>query len=565
VLLAAADTYVIVVALPDIMVGVGIDGNELQRAVPLVSTFLLGYLVILPLAGRVSDIAGRLPCLIGALLVFSAGSLFTASAHGLDLAITGRFLQGAGGGALVPVTLAVVADWWPPGRRAVPLGIVGAVQELGSVLGPLLGAGILAIAGWRTIFWTNLGIGLVLVIGTAAVRRKVTATEAATSSAGRPDIVSAILIAGALLSGCLAIVKPPWLENSVTWGGLLVPALDDNRWTSPLAIGSIALLIGFIARQFIAGRPLVTLRRILHVIDPLGALLLAAALVAIVLAFAVADPAVESMAPAGPWLLLGSAAAFAGFGWRERHARVPLIPRGTFRARPAWGSLVVNLFAGAALVAIVVDIPIFARTVIHHSDQLDAAIVLLRFLVALPVGALVGGWLTRRFAPAIICAAGMGIAAGSLWVMSIWGVDSLDGLADDVVLVAAGLGLGITIAPTNASLLAAIDRSTHGIASAMLVLARMMGMLAGLSALTALGLRRFYDVQATIESPLVTCPDSPTDCPPYDDALRTAVVEQLQTTFAGGAVCAALAAATAVLLLHRQPLRENAPPPPATT
>ena len=67
--------------------------------------------------------------------------------------MTGRFLQGVGGGGLVPVTLALVADLYPADRRGVPLGVVGAVQELGSVLGPLYGAVVLAFGTWRDIFW----------------------------------------------------------------------------------------------------------------------------------------------------------------------------------------------------------------------------------------------------------------------------------------------------------------------------------------------------------------------------------------------------------------------------
>jgi hypothetical protein len=88
ILLAAADTYVIVLALPDMMLGVGLDVDQLQQAAPLVSMFLLGYIVVLPLVGRISDVVGRLPVLQGALLVFAAGSLITASAHGLGEAMT---------------------------------------------------------------------------------------------------------------------------------------------------------------------------------------------------------------------------------------------------------------------------------------------------------------------------------------------------------------------------------------------------------------------------------------------------------------------------------------------
>ena len=64
----------------------------------------------------------------------------------------------------MPATLAIVADLWPADRRGMPLGVVGAVQELGSVLGPLLGAAVLAVSDWRMIFWINAILGVVLAI-----------------------------------------------------------------------------------------------------------------------------------------------------------------------------------------------------------------------------------------------------------------------------------------------------------------------------------------------------------------------------------------------------------------
>ena len=141
---AAADTYVVVLALPDMMAGVGLSADELQRAAPIISGFLLGYIAVLPLIGRIADVVGRTPVLVGALLLFAVGSLITAGAYDLPLVVTGRFLQGVGGGGLVPATLALVADLWPAERRGLPLGVVGAVQELGAVLGPLLGAAVSA-------------------------------------------------------------------------------------------------------------------------------------------------------------------------------------------------------------------------------------------------------------------------------------------------------------------------------------------------------------------------------------------------------------------------------------
>ena len=159
---AAADTYVVVLALPDMMSSVGLAVDELQRAAPIVSGFLLGYVAMLPLIGRIADLRGRIPVLVGSLVVFALGSLVTAAAYDLPSMVAGRFLQGVGGGGLVPATLALVADMYPPSRRGVPLGVVGAVQELGSVVGPLYGALVLALADWEEIFWINLAVGLLL-------------------------------------------------------------------------------------------------------------------------------------------------------------------------------------------------------------------------------------------------------------------------------------------------------------------------------------------------------------------------------------------------------------------
>ena len=123
---------------------------------------------MLPLIGRIADLRGRVPVLVAALVVFAVGSLVTALAYDMPTMVLGRFLQGVGGGGLVPATLALVADLYPVERRGVPLGVVSAVQEIGSVLGPLFGAVVLAVADWRVIFLINLAVGLVLA---AAIRR----------------------------------------------------------------------------------------------------------------------------------------------------------------------------------------------------------------------------------------------------------------------------------------------------------------------------------------------------------------------------------------------------------
>src|SRR5258708_37288099 len=106
VLLAAADTYVVVLVLTNIMSDVGIGIDQLQRAAPIVSGFLLGYVVVLPLLGRLSDIHGRQPVFLGCLALFAGGSLVTATAHGLGSVVVGRTIQELGGCGRVPVKLA---------------------------------------------------------------------------------------------------------------------------------------------------------------------------------------------------------------------------------------------------------------------------------------------------------------------------------------------------------------------------------------------------------------------------------------------------------------------------
>ena len=200
---AAADTYVVVLALPDMMNSVGIPIDELQRAAPIVSGFLLGYVAMLPLIGHIADLRGRVPVLVAALVLFALGSLVTTLAYDMPTLVAGRFLQGVGGGGLVPATLALVADLYPADRRGVPLGVVSAVQELGSVVGPLFGAVVLALADWRGIFAINLVVGLVLA---AAIRAS--APTGAVRRDGRPDLVGAGLLLLTLVAGALVFTQP---------------------------------------------------------------------------------------------------------------------------------------------------------------------------------------------------------------------------------------------------------------------------------------------------------------------------------------------------------------------
>jgi MFS family permease len=544
---AAADTYVVVLALPDMMAGVGLAVDELQRAAPIVSGFLLGYVAMLPLVGRIADVRGRVPVLVGSLVVFALGSLVTAAAYDLPSMVTGRFLQGVGGGGLVPATLALVADLYPADRRGVPLGVVGAVQELGSVLGPLYGAVVLAFGTWHAIFALNLAVGLVL----AAALRTVGRREAA-EPWPRVDLPGLVLAALACVLLGLVMLQPPGLVSDVTLGLAFLPVVGSSRWLSPLAIGLVVLLVVLLARSLTEEHPLIDLRRwrdVARRTDLLGAGLLALALSGVILAFATADPEVAVLSPAGPWWLAGSAAAAGLFIWRNRTGPAPLVPHGALRTTPAWGALVVSFFVGAALIAALVDIPIFARVTLYPDSQLDAALVLVRLLVALPVGALLGGVLTRRLPAGVLTAAGMAACTVGFVAMAGWGLESLESPWATVVLLLTGLGFGLAVAPVNAALLASTEDAVHGVTSALLVVARMVGMLVGISALTTVGLRRYYTEQATLPAPADVCATG-TQCAEYTRLLKEAGLAQLQTVFVGAAVCAVVAGLVALVVFR---------------
>ncbi len=518
--LAAADTYVVVLALTDMMAGVGLGIDNLQRATPIISGFLLGYIAVLPLIGRLADLMERQRVLLACLAIFVVGSAVTALAVELPVLVAGRVIQGVGGGGLVPATLAIVAQLWDRDRRGTPLGVVGAVQELGSVLGPVLGAAVLAVADWRAIFWLNAVLGVVLAAAVMVVGGGVPS---------RPRALPVVVSLVAALVGWLALAAPRALATDLTLGVPFVPFGEStSRLTTPIGVAAL-LLVVLAAALWVRGSWAVLLRA-----DLLGALLLGGALGCVVLTFAASDPEKEVVGPLG-FALLPVAAVLAGlYLLHHRRATHPLVPRGVVVGRTRW-SLLVSLCVGVALVAVIVDVPLLARLV-HTESETVAAFVLVRFLVAVPVGALLGGWSLRRLGDGLVSGVGLALAALGLLLMSSWGRGSLDQWTSTVVLALVGLGIGLALAPVNNAALADSPEDAHGTASALVVVARMIGMVVGLALLTAIGLHQYYAAVAAL-------PDQ-TD----NRALLDAAVVQVEYVFRGAAVAAAVGAVTSVAL-----------------
>ncbi|GAB3581723.1 hypothetical protein GCM10027579_10290 [Calidifontibacter terrae] len=535
--LAAADTYVVVLALPDMMKGVGLGIDALQKATPIVSGFLLGYIAVLPLIGRLADLRDRQRILLWCLALFGVGSTITAISVDLDVLVAGRVLQGIGGGGLVPATLAIVASLWAPGERGTAFGVVGAVQEIGSVLGPLLGALILHVWDWRAIFWVNAAGALALAILIRVTGGPTARKEGPVISRWWLALTALVGLVTVVLLG-LALIAPSALTTSIAYGDPFVPYAGHNaRLMTPIGLwglGALAALVAVSARYWWP-----TLRRA----DLVGALLIAIALGCLVLTFSSANPETQVVGPMGLWLLPLGAVAVAVYWWWHRRAQEPLIARGTVvgRVLPA---LVVSLLVGTSIVAIVVDIPILARLTVTDS-QTEAAVILVRFLVAVPVGALVGGRLLRRTGPGVVAGIGLAAAALGLFAMSRWSGNALDTVAATIVLIVVGLGVGLAIAPVNDAALHDARESDHGVTSALIVVARMVGMVVGLALLTAIGLHQYYSEISGLAKPT-------------EAAYRAAGVHQVNTVFLGAAIAATVAAGTA-LLLGRHAVRATQP------
>ncbi len=541
---AAADTYVVVLALPDMMATVKLPISELQRAAPIISGFLLGYVAMLPLIGRIADLRGRVPVLAMSLAIFAVGSLITALTFDMSTMVAGRFLQGVGGGGLVPATLALVADLYPPQRRGIPLGVVSAVQEIGSVLGPLFGAAVLAFAPWQAIFVINLLVAVVLGAALHAL-----AGEHRVVRPGwlrRTDWLGLVAAGVAVGAFVLMAVRPASIQRDLTWGQIYVPYTGEGPWLTPIGVTVFVAVAVLALRCLFACNPLVDVRgwaRSALAADLLGALLLAGSLSGIILAFATADPEVQVFSAQGPWFLAASAACAVLFVVHLRRAEEPLIPRHALTAAPAWGAMLVSFLIGAGLIAALIDIPIFARTTIHRESQLAAALVLVRFLVALPIGAVVGGWLSKRFSAGLITLVGMVAAAAGFVLMAQWDEQSLERISSTLVLLLCGFGFGLALAPVNAALLATTRDEVHGVASAFVVVARMVGMLVGISALTTLGLRRF----AVVRDECLAA---------AGDACGTqAALAQEHAVFLGAAGCVLIAGLAALVLFRGAPTR----------
>lgn len=525
VFLTALDQTVVVTVLPSITTDLQIPLQQLDRAAWIISAYLLGYVIAMPLMGRISDLYGRRLVFIICLSVFGVASLFCGLAttlgdqvditflqrFGVNVAAPGalgdpsmlqpglvwlvaaRFVQAAGGGAIIPVAMAVAGDYYGARQRALALGLVGMVTETGGVLGPLYGAAIVQAFSWRMIFYLNVPLVLILIALILWLIRPHQATSLqAIDNAGeanrrepvrspqharwRVDLPGTLLLGAALICLSLGLSQEAVLSTSTLTN---VAPIQNN----PLLIAlALALLLAFVLVEFWLER-----RAQQRAGDTASGML------------PIVDPA--------------------------------LFKRATFSA-----SSLVSLLVGAALIIAMADIPLFIATV-QNGDALAGGLALLRLTIMIPIGALIGGWLCSRITCRLTALVGLIPAALGFWLMHLWPIQA-DWVQMATSTIICGLGFGLVIAPISTTAINAVRNAQMGMAASIVTVLRMIGMILGLAALTSWGLGRFYDIVRSSKLPAGMTPLSP-GFAAYETHIATVAAHDVFTSIflAAGVLC----------------------------
>lgn len=159
-LLSALDQTIVSTALPTIVSELG----GIDKLSWIVTAYTLSSTIVVPLYGKFGDLLGRKKVLIFSIIVFLGGSALCGLAQNMTQLIFTRAFQGLGGGGLIVISMAAVADVISPAERGRYQGLFGAVFGFATVLGPLLGGLIVQHISWRWIFYINIPIGLIALL-----------------------------------------------------------------------------------------------------------------------------------------------------------------------------------------------------------------------------------------------------------------------------------------------------------------------------------------------------------------------------------------------------------------
>jgi EmrB/QacA subfamily drug resistance transporter len=238
-MLSVINVSIVNIALPEMAADLGADVSAIGW---VVTGFLVTQATLLPLAGRAGDLYGRRRVFIMGVAVLCLGSALCALAWDLPSLIAFRMVQGIGACVMAPTAFATAAELFGPRERGSAMGFIGGVVGLAPVLALSLAGLLVAVAGWRSVFWFTPVLGVGVLAGAALVMQE----SVPRRGRGGFDVPGAALAA----AGMLALLTA--LSRGEVWG-----------WTSArtLAVAALApvALGAFVARERRTASPMIDL------------------------------------------------------------------------------------------------------------------------------------------------------------------------------------------------------------------------------------------------------------------------------------------------------------------
>jgi len=229
--LAALDQTIVATALPRIVQ----EFHGLEHLSWVIAAYLLASTVVVPIYGKLSDIYGRKPFILSAIVLFLVGSVLSGISQNMLQLVLCRAIQGIGGGAIFANAFAVVGDLYPPAERGRWQGLLGGVFGVSSIVGPTLGGWLTDHASWRWNFFINIPVGIVAFAAVATLLPHIVPDRRTRSI----DFPGAALLTVSLVALLLAMI----------WGGTNYP------WSSPTILGLFgAALVGTALFVFVETR-----------------------------------------------------------------------------------------------------------------------------------------------------------------------------------------------------------------------------------------------------------------------------------------------------------------------
>lgn len=471
VFVAADDLTVVSTMLRQIIFDLEIPLPEgLDQAAWIVNAYLIAYVAIMPFIGRLSDIVGRRAVYVGALALFLVGSIWVPFARDLSSFIVGRVLTALGGGAMVPVAMAVVGDVYQPQERATAMGTLGAVDTAGWVWGPFYGALLINIVNWRWQFYLNIPLSLVGIVAAWWALSDLPQPKTRV----RIDWLGSAILAAGIISLNIALLGSGDIQSAGSFG----EAADLSQpMTLPLFILAAASFLAFVFVQ--------------HRLDR-----------------RTTDYDVD-----------GTCGGRAPF--RSLLQAPPLISMTLFRRVNFTPAVFINFIVGGTLIISMVNVPLIVNVLEFDVEKaaLTSGLLLSGMTISMALSTYVGGRLTQRVSYRPVTATGLSLCVvGFIMMGRLWVVDIPYGqMASHLVIL--GLGFGLVTAPVGTAVINAAPTTQRGVAAGLVIVMRLLGMSVGLSGLTAWGLRRFDLLRTRIE-----LPNLPLSDPIYQQALIDGLV-----------------------------------------